>query len=574
MKKITHKNILTWIGGGSLTLAQKYYEQGAIINPRFQDGVLKAQCWGSMPQPYSISLKLTDDGVDSGYCTCPVGNQGNCKHSAALLLTWLHKPESFEHIEPLTTTLQQHDQQQLIQLISQMIARYPDLEDMVYLQATPKQPIDPEIIRRQINRAFASCDPYNYHAAREIASQLHPILNQADLYHQQKDWANAVTICQVVINEALLILDEIYENNSDLYTIFDEGSEKLQNYLEHIDQPQMRLEIFQTLTNIIIADIEHGGYGMSDACYEIVIERSNPTEKMQIGNWIQEKIDISSNEDFKRKSYGEFLLDLQSDYFSPEQALEICRSTGQDYNLIKQLLELHRFDEAIAELKDFSDYTLLNCADLFIDQGQEHLIKELILKRNQSKPSSQFVNWLNTQAIKNSHWDEAIEYATALFWMQKGVNAYQAIKNIAEKLGDWPQRQSSLLSQLKKEKDFDLLTRIYLLENDIEAALDMLQQMSLASPYVNNRLVIAVAKAAEKVKPRDSLALYQQQIPELIKQRGRGNYMQAAQYLQRIKYLLTEQLNEPQQWQQIISAIRNQKPRLPALLDELKKAGV
>ena len=55
--------------------------------------------------------------------------------------------------------------------------------------------------------------------------------------------------------------------------------------------------------------------------------------------------------------------------------------------------------------------------------------------------------------------------------------------------------------------------------------------------------------------------------------RGRGNYAEAAKYLIRIKNLY-QKLGESGIWEATIQSIRNQKPRLPALLDELKQAGL
>jgi hypothetical protein len=47
--------------------------------------------------------------------------------------------------------------------------------------------------------------------------------------------------------------------------------------------------------------------------------------------------------------------------------------------------------------------------------------------------------------------------------------------------------------------------------------------------------------------------------------------VQAAEYLKHVKALY-QQLQKLETWQQTIQAIRSQKPRLPALLDELKRA--
>ena len=84
-------------------------------------------------------------------------------------------------------------------------------------------------------------------------------------------------------------------------------------------------------------------------------------------------------------------------------------------------------------------------------------------------------------------------------------------------------------------------------------------------------LSIEVAQAAEKTHPQAAISLYQQKVERLIAARGRDNYAQAAEYLKHVKALY-QQLQKLETWQQTIQAIRSQKPRLPALLDELKRA--
>jgi uncharacterized Zn finger protein len=59
----------------------------------------------------------------------------------------------------------------------------------------------------------------------------------------------------------------------------------------------------------------------------------------------------------------------------------------------------------------------------------------------------------------------------------------------------------------------------------------------------------------------------------LIAARGRGNYAEAATYLVRVRDLY-HRLGEPETWQTLIADLREQNRQLPALQDELNKAGL
>jgi len=59
----------------------------------------------------------------------------------------------------------------------------------------------------------------------------------------------------------------------------------------------------------------------------------------------------------------------------------------------------------------------------------------------------------------------------------------------------------------------------------------------------------------------------------LIDQRGRGEYAEAARLLQQVRKLLFG-LGEENRWEQIISGMRQEYQRMPALVDEMRRANI
>jgi uncharacterized Zn finger protein len=127
LPRLNEPQIQQWIGDVSFRRGERYYRQGRILNPRRQAETLKALCSGSQPEPYRVEMLLSPQGIVSGHCSCPVGGRGRCKHAAALLLTWLHEPETFHEIEDLETSLLRRSKDDLVALIFKMIGRYPSL---------------------------------------------------------------------------------------------------------------------------------------------------------------------------------------------------------------------------------------------------------------------------------------------------------------------------------------------------------------------------------------------------------------------------------------------------------------
>jgi len=128
------------------------------MEPLRQGMTLKASCLGSSAPSYRVEVALDEEGIAGAECSCPVGASGQCKHIAALLLTWLNNPESFAQIADTQTALEERSKPELIALVRQMLQRYPDLEYLLQLplpiKRTDQTTINPAVIRRQVSHAF------------------------------------------------------------------------------------------------------------------------------------------------------------------------------------------------------------------------------------------------------------------------------------------------------------------------------------------------------------------------------------------------------------------------------------
>jgi uncharacterized Zn finger protein len=82
-----------------------------------------------------------------------------------------------------------------------------------------------------------------------------------------------------------------------------------------------------------------------------------------------------------------------------------------------------------------------------------------------------------------------------------------------------------------------------------------------------------VAQAVEIPRPREAIRQYLLLAEGLIEQRSRGSYAEAARLLQQVRKLY-HGLGEEDRWQQIISGFRQEYRRLPAFIDELRRAGL
>ena len=577
---LSMEDIQAWVGLASYRKGDTYFHKGAIIEPRQQGMLLKARCLGSSASSYRVQATLNEDGVAEANCSCPVGDGGQCKHVAALLLTWLNNPEAFEENADLDTTLEQRSKPELIVLIRQMLQRYPDLEYLLELPspaaATNQADINPKIIRHQVTQAFArSGADWSWRDFFEAARDLDELLNLAGQYQERSDNTNAAIIYRVVVDEILRHDDILMEEESDrLGSLVDDCVDGLGLCLQFIQDSNARRDILQAIITVFLWDVKLGGIGIGDRVPYILKEHATPQEKEMLAGWTQAA--LPGTREWGQETLGGLLLDLQDEALDDQSFLEICRQTGRLNDLVERLLQIGRLDEAISETEKAADYQLITLADIFVQNGHGSLAEQLVHSRSVSSHDTRLTIWLKDYAIQQGDISKALELTTRLFWLRSSYPDYLEMKKLAIQISQWSDLRIDMLDNLFKSKQFSLLVEIYLEEDEIDLALETLEEArSLARhrweyPY---SLEQQVAKAAEISRPERAIQLYLNQIKSLIDKRGRDNYNEAANYLKVVQRLY-KRLGRHEDWQSLIVSMRQENRMLPAFQDEMRKAGL
>ena len=104
--EITEQDIRSLIDAQSFLRGQNYFRGGAIFDTRRQGMTIKGRCQGSRSQAYTVEVTFGDQDILDNECSCPLGSY--CKHVAALLLTWVHRPQEFIEQHEYDTLLEQY----------------------------------------------------------------------------------------------------------------------------------------------------------------------------------------------------------------------------------------------------------------------------------------------------------------------------------------------------------------------------------------------------------------------------------------------------------------------------------
>ena len=600
---LTESDIRDVVDSGSWSRGRGYFSSGRLIHPQRQGDTLRGECVGSAPRPYRVEATVNQHGIQHNRCSCPLG--GSCKHVVALLLTYVHQPEAFVETATLAEALAERSREELIALIGQIVEQHPEAERLISLprpgQQVSGQRISEAEMRQQVSQALPADYDYDYHGYGVDLRQVENLVALGDQYRDAGDAINAATIYRAI---ALQVLDE-YEMLGDeegevsyvvgdcltglgdcLAALGDEETEDDEGVEDdEDDEDETRRVILHTLFDVYKWDINFGGIGMADGAPALLIEHATPTEKAQVAEWVREEIGASSGDDFsknwRRKSWGNLLLNLERDAISDERFLEICRETGCTNDLIDKLLQMGRADEAEREAGQLSDYDLWRVANLFVQHDQDERIVRLLQERARRSDDSRITKWLKNYAVEHEEWAVALDWQKQLFQKRPSLDIYQQLRHSAKQLGEWEQTREQVMRQLDKEQQYAALIEIYLDEENVDNALRTVRQASETKApgrvhflgYGLNHLKLKVAAAAADSHPREAINLYLGAAKQQIAQRQRKHYAIAADHLRTIQRIC-QQHDEEARWQEIIQRVRSEHSNLPALRDELNKAGL
>jgi uncharacterized Zn finger protein len=574
----TDATIRTWVGDQSFSRGQGYYRQHAITNPRRQGDTLKAHCFGSAPQPYRVEVTLGKNQILGDRCSCPIG--GGCKHVAALLLTWSEEPESFTVVEELAAGLDRLSKAELIALVTKMVDRHPDLEPLLELSVlstgAETQPLDPALVERQVGAVFRNID-YEYGSEIDVAEQLTDIKELGGDYAEKGEWHSAALVYKTVIEGVLENYEMFHDEGGELGEVVNECVSALEPCLANAQDPALRELILRTLFDTYRWDINYGGIDMGYEADDLILAFATPAEKRKVVEWVQTLMPAgdSWSDNYRRQSYGHFLLRLQEDELDDETFLRICRETGRSHDLVDRLLQLQCVEEAIAAAQASGDYDLLTMEAIFAEHEQEPIFARLMLERAHTSPDRRIHEWLKGWAQQRGDSATALQFAETLFWQQPSTASYRELKKLAQQSGSWATLQPQVMGKLAAEPRYRTVQiQVHLEEGEIDQALALLEAPQPSRWLgLDPSIQLEVARAAAKTRPHAAINIYLKHARRLIAQRNRTSYAEAAAQLAAVRDLY-RQVGEEAHWRQLSADLRQEHRTLRALQDELNKAGL
>lgn len=594
---ISEQDVRDLVGPQSFQRGHSYYRSGAIFNARRQGLTLKASCEGSYDNAYRVEVTFGKNGITGAVCSCPVGV--SCKHTAALLLTWLHKPEEFKDLEDVDAALQRRSKEELIVLVKQMLRQEPDLDALLEMPLpaagaiTPDgqpAPVDAEAFRRQAEAAFHPTrssrrgryyDDYDDGPYPDDAvAKLDALVEMGGDFERQGAFAAAAAVYEAVSSVALDHYEE-YNSEDEFDLPIATCVEGLGRCLEGTPQGDpAREQILRALLAVYRFDVDFGGVGLSDEVPDLLVEKTTPDERAAIAGWVRDILPAGSDwsANWHRQTYGDLLLSLEEDTMDDETFLRVCRETGRTGDLVDRLLSLGRVDEAMSAAEGVTDYEALALADLFVRHGHGATGEAIMRERAAKTDDPRVLDWLKGRYVERGDIGAALEVLTKRFRMQPTLEGYREARALATRRDRWEPLRPQLRMFLREARHNYLLIDIYLDEGEIDNALHALDALKDGGAYAygygyGDNIALKIARAAEKTHPYAAIDIYQKQAERLIANRGRDNYNTAAGLLAQAR-MLYERQGQGETWQAYIAGLREGNRTLRALKEELDRAGL
>ncbi len=584
MSPMTLERIRARATAQSFSRGESYYHSGVIFDTVRRGNELEGRCEGSDYAPYHIRVMLDGAGdVVSTSCTCPYDWGGDCKHIVALLLTYLHKPELFEARAPVQDALSARSKEDLIALIRQMVELYPDLQAFVDRpvpgQQPRHQPVDTEPFRRELRQAVRTFGEWGDRTAEHA---VYSVANAAERFQEAGDWSSACAIYQAIIEESLF---------DDHYPVDDEGefvmalNDVLEHLAECLEQDEIaqddtaRRAILDRLLDAYVWDINMGGYGLIDGVMpDVLLEHVKQDDLPAIRERIQATQRRKAQSQYGQwgvEAYERLLIQLDAlDNTDPEMTLQRLREQGLYRLLFGKLLSMGRVEEAVVVISEYltGPYERLQVLPTLSAAGHDDTAVHLAQETLNHRFDDRLAHWLGERYTARG--DRNALFSLRLVCMQHNPSEpyYAVLKQAAEAVGTWESVRPEIIRQLDHSEQVEILTRVYLHDQEWDAAWDTLARIPRSPRGWNwSRLDFEVAERSRHVRPRKAIPVYMDYARREINARNRNHYAQAARHLAVVRDLYRA-IEDEETWHGVISRIREEFRRLPALQDELNKA--
>lgn len=570
--KITETALKSLTSTESYARGNELYRAGAIYDIFRQGNVLTGKCEGSSAPFYQLRVTIDEGGIQEASCTCPYDWGGYCKHIIALILTYIHDPDTFveqQRVEELLTDL---DKESLVRLIGKMVEKDPDLYFWLQtavqsgsVKSKPSQSrekrktsVSKIEYRKQIQSILHSLGGYRrseaYWMMGGMVNQLQQVRQSANAFLDAGDPEGALVILSTLLTEVSGSFEEFDDSDGELGTFLDELALPMVEAILSADLSKSERNRMAKELEPVINELSDYGIDQLDVIL------STLEKGWVIGNRF-------APEDSDDTILIEAQLNVLERQNRTDEFLHLCLETGQYLRYILKQIEAGVYDQAVATawktLTQASEALLV--AKGLRDVGRLDDALQLAEKGLGLDGSKHDLGvWLGPIEETQGRVQQAIQSYQAAFTSLPSLELYQTLEKLSGQ--NWEILKPELLRVFEGDRFAEEMVDIYLSEEEWDAAIAAADRLG---DWQYN-LVEKVADQVITVRPDWVIQASRKQARALIEKNQSKYYAIAAHWLTKMKqaYLATGRKTE---WQAYLDGLKSTYSRRPALQAELKK---
>jgi len=217
-----------------------YYEMGKIVSLEYDGKEWDAVVEGT--QDYAVSIALAENGkISDSRCDCPYGMSRLCEHQAAVLyalrdrLRSKNAPERIKERERIKEMLEGLDKSTLISIVAEFAERDEGMKEEMVMRHIGKADIIGSA-RNVIQAAIRSAERYghvDYGDAERAVSGATAVFDIIDERTGSGDIVTAVSLCIVILEEMLILLERCDDSNGYVGAVIGEAIERTEKMVSH-----------------------------------------------------------------------------------------------------------------------------------------------------------------------------------------------------------------------------------------------------------------------------------------------------------------------------------------------------
>ncbi len=522
---------LARVGARTLERGRRYVAWGAVFDGRRRGAVLRARCEGSGQEAWRVRVTLDPTGVRDAACDCPMGEEGDCKHVAAVLLTYAKEPEAFVEVPTVDEALEGVDASGLRALLGRLLLQRPELEALVEeaLPAAFARPSEAADARRRAAALLRGVWPGEDLDA--LASRLEALRTESSDPRE-------------VERLAVAIVGRRRRVGGDAGPVLAVARRCVASVAEGLRSAdaEARARGLRWLVGLYGYDIEHGCAGVVEALGRTAVTAAlaiaTADERRALARRVRGA--MARGDEWARYAWGAVLVELEEGLTDDEEAwMELARAHHRPSARCRRLLALGRVEEAWSALSEVADVELLTLAERFEERGLGAEYAEAVKARAARAGAAsrdRLVAWLRGRE-ERADVEAALGLAEGVLAADPTRAALDELRARAEALGRWGEVRERAEAVLDAKAPAVLVAWL-LDEGDLPAARRVAED-ERARPMGFAASRLAVAEALEESDPEGAARVYLRQAEAFVAQRGRAAYRDACAMLARVERVLS-----------------------------------